>query len=174
MRLGMLETPRLLLRPFTESDAEHLFALDGDPEVMRYIGPFQLSSVDAYRELIRERFLPYYQHEGLGFWPAIEKATGDFIGWFHLRPALDYRFAAEAGYGDGDLDLGYRLKRAAWGKGYATEMARALVQRAPSRVVACALVANRASCRVLEKAGLHRESEWVLPYYDLATLTYAV
>ena len=175
----MLETPRLLLRPFTEDDAEHLFGLDGDPEVMRYVGPFQLASVDAYRELIRECFLPYYQHEGLGFWPAIEKATGDFIGWFHLRPALDYRFAAEAGYREGDVDLGYRLVRAAWGKGIATEGARALVRKGLTEldaacVVACALEPNVASTRVMEKAGLKWVRRFAIPGYDMPAVVYAL
>ena len=78
----------------------------------------------------------------------VEKDSGAFIGWFHLRPALDYRFAAEAGFREGDFDLGYRLCRAAWGQGYATVGACALVRKGFTElgvesVVAVALVGNR-------------------------------
>ncbi len=55
-----LETPRLILREFTEADAAELFALDSDPEVMRYIGPYQLPDVEAYRSRIRTLNIPYY------------------------------------------------------------------------------------------------------------------
>src|SRR5690242_1631085 len=86
-----LETPRLVLREFTEHDADDLFALDADPEVMRYIGPYRLADVDAYREYIRTRFLSYYSPQSpYGFWAAAEKPGGAFLGWFTLRPALHY------------------------------------------------------------------------------------
>src|SRR5262249_31701097 len=157
-----LETERLILREFTEDDADLLFALDSDPAVMRYIRPHQaadpkayrLANPAAYRQHIRTTHFGHHaQGKGHGLWAGIEKASGDFIGWFHLRPALDYKFAAEAGYRAGDLDLGYRLRQAAWGKGYATEAAQALVRRAfaelgAERVVATALAANTASTRV--------------------------
>jgi [ribosomal protein S5]-alanine N-acetyltransferase len=175
-----LETERLLLREFIEEDAPLLFALDGDPEVMRYIRAPQLPDVDAYRRRIRERFLRYYAAgRGWGLWPAVEKATGEFLGWFCLRPALDYLFAAEAGLQEGELELGYRLRRAAWGKGYATEGSRALVRKAfadptVSGVVACALVGNVASTRVMQKAGLRREREFELPGYDQAGVKYVL
>ena len=85
-----------------------------------------------------------------GTFAAHEKATGAFIGWFHLRP--------EDGHDD-EPELGYRLKRDAWGKGYATEGSRALVDTAfadlgATRVWASAMAVNTASRRVMEKAGL--------------------
>ncbi|HJZ91693.1 MAG TPA: GNAT family N-acetyltransferase [Gemmataceae bacterium] len=175
----VLVTDRLVLRPFVEDDARHLLALDSDPEVMRYVGPFRLPDEAAYRARIRDYFLPSYErHPGYGFWPAEERATGTFVGWFHLRPALDYRFAAEAGFRAGEYDVGFRLARRAWGKGYATEVTRALVGRAwaDSRVeavVACVLVANAASVRVLEKAGLCKVREFVLPGFDEPAAKYA-
>jgi RimJ/RimL family protein N-acetyltransferase len=183
-----LETPRLVLREFTEAAAEALAELDGDPEVMRFIlphrvadpGAYRLRDVEAYREQIRTRdFASYARGKGLGFWSACEKPVGAFIGWFHLRPALDYKFAAEAGYRADDLDLGYRLRRAAWGKGYATEGARPLVCKAftglgAERVVATALATNRASIRVMEKAGLTRERDAALPGFEEPALVYAL
>ena len=175
-----LETPRLILREFTEDDADHLFALDGDAEVMRFIGPFALANPEAYREQIRTRFLPYYvRSPGYGFWAAVEKTGGAFLGWFHLRSALDNRFAAEVGYRPGEMELGYRLRKAAWGKGYATEGSLALVERAfadpaTARVVASALIGNVASTRVMEKAGLRRVGEYRIPSYDQPAVKYAL
>ncbi|MBN9117937.1 MAG: GNAT family N-acetyltransferase, partial [Planctomycetes bacterium] len=119
----MLETDRLRLRRFadTDADAELLFELDSDPEVMRYIGPFALPNAAAYRERVRAVWLPYYEHPPRAFAAAFDKATGQFVGWFFLRPAADYKFATEAGWTrPGDLELGYRLRRAAWGRGLAT------------------------------------------------------
>ena len=175
-----LETPRLILRRFTEVDAGDLFELDSDPEVMRYIGPHQLADVAAARRLICERILPYYeQHAGYGFWAVQAKPGGAFLGWFHLRPALDYRFAREAGYRDGEVDLGYRLRRAVWGQGYATEGSLALVHKAfterqPEAVVSCALVGNVASTRVMEKVGLRRAELFSLPGYEMASVKYVL
>src|SRR5262249_12858439 len=122
---AFLQTTRLVLREFTEADAEALRELDGDPEVRRYVGG-EVPDVEAYRRMITQRFAAGYA-EGWGFWAAQEKASGEFLGWFHLRPAREYRYANEAGYRPGDIDLGYRLRRAAWGRGYATEGALALV-----------------------------------------------
>jgi len=176
----VLETDRLVLRRFTEDDAPHLLALDRDPEVMRYVGPYGLPDESAYRDRIRTYFQPYYEvGPQYGFWPAEEKATGAFVGWFHLRPALDYRFAREAGFRAGEYDIGYRLARAVWGRGYATEVARALVRRgfadpAVEAIVACVLVGNAASCRVLEKVGLRRVSEFALPGFEMPAAKYAL
>ncbi len=175
-----LETPRLILREFTEADAEELFALDSDPEVMRFIGPYQLGDVEAYRSRIQTHNIPYYtEHPGYGVWAAVEKAGGAFLGWILLRPALDYRFAAEAGFRAEDVELGYRLRRAAWGKGYATEASRALVQDGFTRlgmacVAAVALVGNRASTRVMEKTGLRRVAEFRIPGFDQPAVKYAL
>lgn len=176
----VLETDRLVLRRFTEEDAPLLLALDSDTEVMRYIGPYGLPDLSAYRERIRTYFQPYYEvGPRYGFWPAEEKATGAFVGWFHLRPAPDYRFAREAGFRAGEYDIGYRLARSVWGKGYATEVSRALVERgfadpAVTAIVACVTIGNAASCRVLEKVGLHRVSEFLMPGFDMPAAKYAL
>jgi RimJ/RimL family protein N-acetyltransferase len=147
-----LETDRLLLRRFTQDDVDHLVALDSDPEVLRFVtgGP------PTPREEIEQELLPaflrhYERGERYGFWAAIEKSTGEFLGWFHFRHL--------EGAGPDDAELGYRLRRAAWGRGYGTEGARALVRKGFTelgvrRVVASAAAANTASRRVMEKAGL--------------------
>jgi ribosomal-protein-alanine N-acetyltransferase len=171
-----LETERLILREFTEDDAASLYELDSDSDVMRYVGSLssRLADPQAYRERIRTGYFPYYEkYQGYGYWAVIEKSSREFIGWFHLRPALDYRFAAAAGFRPGDIDLGYRFRKSSWGKGYATEGARSLVHKAfdeqgAACVVAVALAGNSASIRVLEKTGLRFVNEFDLPGYGPA------
>jgi RimJ/RimL family protein N-acetyltransferase len=96
------------------------------------------------------------------------------------RPATDYKFAAEAGWTrPTDLELGYRLRRAAWGRGFATEASAALVRLAladPSvtSIVAAALVPNRASTRVMEKIGMVRVREFAIAGYDDPSVMYAL
>ena len=176
----VLETSRLILREFTENDANDLCALDADPEVMRFVGPYATADAEAYRERIRTVYLPYYvRYEGYGYWAAREKAGGGFLGWFSLRPARDSRFAAEVAFRPTDVELGYRLRKAAWGQGYATEGARSLVRKACTElgavcVVATALAGNVASIRVMEKAGLRRVGEYPLPGYDQPAVKYAL
>jgi len=146
-----LETERLLLRRFTEADLDNLFDLDSDPEVMRFVG-----GTPTPRDEIEHDFLPaylrYYQRGNrYGFWAAIEKATGDFLGWFHFRPL--------AGASPDEPELGYRLRAAAWNQGYGTEGSRALIRKGftelgVERVVASTFADNLASRRVMEKAGL--------------------
>jgi RimJ/RimL family protein N-acetyltransferase len=158
----ILETERLTLRRFTDTDADAalVFELDSDPEVMRYIGPFRLPSAAAHRDRIRTVWLPQYTKPGRGCLAAFEKATGAFAGWFFVRPSPEYKFAREAGWTRAsDLELGYRLRRAAWGRGLATEGAAMLLRLALADpevtcVVSAALVTNRASWRVMEKIGM--------------------
>src|SRR5262249_35160914 len=97
-------------------------------------------------------FLRYYERgDHYGFWAAIERATGDFLGWFHFRPLPES--------GDDEPELGYRLIQSAWGKGYGTEGSRALINKGFTeldvrRVVASAAAATTGSRRVMEKSGL--------------------
>ncbi|MEU6712051.1 GNAT family N-acetyltransferase [Nonomuraea sp. NPDC046802] len=140
-----LETDRLILRRFTESDADHLFKLNNDPEVMRYLN----GGKPTPRTTIVEETLP--RLIASGFFATIEKSSGTFLGWFHLRAPKD-------GPAD-EPELGYRLHKAAWGKGYATEGSRALIDKAfldlgARRVFAQTMTVNRGSRRVMEKSGL--------------------
>jgi RimJ/RimL family protein N-acetyltransferase len=180
---GLRETERLRLRGFTDTDADArlLFELDSDPEVMRFIGPFGLPTVEAARERIRAVWLPYYaSRPARGFWAVFEKATDQFLGWCFLRPATDYKFAAEAGWARAtDLELGYRYRRAAWGRGFATEAATELVRLALADpvvtcVVAAALVPNRGSTRVMEKVGMACVREFAIPGFGDPAVMYAI
>ncbi|WP_144126656.1 GNAT family N-acetyltransferase [Catellatospora sichuanensis] len=147
-----LETERLVLRPFTDADADHLHALDNDPEVMRFIN----GGKPASRETIQGQTLPRLLHDypcfgTRGYWAAEEKSTGTFLGWFEFRP-LDEHSAAV-------VELGYRLNKATWGKGYAAEGSRALISKGftdlgVERITANTMAVNTRSRRVMEKAGL--------------------
>jgi RimJ/RimL family protein N-acetyltransferase len=158
----LLETDRLSLRRFTPDDVENLVELDSDPEVMHYINGGRATPREKIEREELPAFLRYDEcDDGYGFWAVVEKSSGEFIGWFHLRPRVD-------GSAD-EPELGYRLRRAAWGKGYATEGSRALVERAfavlgARRVWAETMAVNAASRRVMEKAGLRHirtfHQEW--------------
>lgn len=100
-------------------------------------------------------YLGYYDRfEGFGFWAAIEKSSGEFVGWFHFRPLHgDTLDPPEV------VELGYRLKQATWGKGYATEGSQALVARGFGEyglksIVAFTYGPHVASRRVMEKVGM--------------------
>ena len=145
-----LKTARLTLRRCTAADEDNLVSLNSDPEVMRYINGGQPTS----REEIRDKIIPFHlaaygNHPGFGTWAAHDTGTGQFLGWLHLRPRRS----------DGVIDLGYRLRRSAWGNGYATEGSRALIDKGFAehgidRVTARTMTVNLASRRVLEKCGL--------------------
>jgi RimJ/RimL family protein N-acetyltransferase len=147
-----LETERLVLRRFTEDDVDHLVDLDSDPEVMRFLS----DGIPTPREVIQNDILPaflrsYERFPGFGVWAAIEKASEEFLGWFGFQPKDAAR--------PNDVALGYRLHRAVWGQGYATEGAHALIRKGftelgVQRVFATTYQDNLASRRVMEKAGL--------------------
>lgn len=149
----LLETERLVLRRFTPDDVDHLVALDAEPEVMRFINGGRPTPREEIASAVLPHFLRYHAtSSSYGFWAVEEKATGRFIGWFHLRPDPDHPVPDEP-------ELGYRLLRDAWGHGYATEGSRALIARAfeelgARRVWAATMAINVASRRVMEKAGL--------------------
>ncbi len=145
----LLETDRLVLRRFTEDDVDDLYDLNSDRDVMWFLNGGEPTPRAEVRDRIVPFFLSFYeQFDGLGFWAAEAKASGDFLGWFHLRPTED-----------GSIDLGYRLRKAAWNKGYATEGSRALIRKSftdlgVQRLVAHTMTVNHASRRVMEKCGL--------------------
>ncbi|WP_199197455.1 GNAT family N-acetyltransferase [Chroococcidiopsis sp. CCALA 051] len=183
-----LETPRLVLRQFTLDDAQNLLDLDSDIEVIRYVdlgiikgGEPLEKSYENYQNNVLSKWMHYYQqYPGYGFWATIEKSSQEFIGWFHLRPALDSQFNVSSKFFHADeIELGYRLRRVSWGKGYATEGSRALVTKSFAElgtqcIVSSALAENRASSRVMEKAGLMLELKYVHPEIDREVVKYSL
>jgi RimJ/RimL family protein N-acetyltransferase len=163
-----LETERLWLRRFTEADVDHLFELNSDPEVMRFLNGGTPTPREVIENDILPRYLSYYERfAGYGYWAAIEKGTGEFLGWFHFRPAKEAP--------PGEVELGYRLRKAAWGRGYGTEASRALIRKGftelgVQRVVASTYADNIASRRVMEKAGLTLVRTYRLTPAELLTL----
>jgi RimJ/RimL family protein N-acetyltransferase len=147
-----LETERLILRRVTPTDLDDLVALDGDPEVMRYLSGGPPTPRAAIEHEYLPHWLAYYERgDEFGFWIVVEKASGDFLGWVHFRPPVD---AAPD-----DVELGYRLRRSAWGRGYATEASRALIdkgfaEQGVRRVFATTYEDNLGSRRVMEKVGM--------------------
>jgi RimJ/RimL family protein N-acetyltransferase len=147
-----LETERLVLRWFTPADVDALVELDSDPEVMLRINGGRPTTRQEIVDETLPAFLSYRErYPGYGFFAVIERSSGDFLGWFHLRPHAD---AAQD-----EPELGYRLRRSTWGKGYATEGSIALIDTAfadlgARRVYAETMVVHDASRRVMEKAGM--------------------
>lgn len=155
-----LATPRLRLERFRPEDLDLLYRLHSDAEVMRYMGGTRTRESSA--ALMKERILDYYAaHPGLGVWKTLERSTGAFAG-FH---ALNTISGAEQ-----HVQVGYCLLREFWGRGYAGEMATALLRygyatlRLP-QITAITEIPHLASQRVLLKCGLLRKGERTFAAY---------
>ncbi|WBQ02278.1 GNAT family N-acetyltransferase [Kribbella sp. CA-293567] len=170
-----LETERLVLRRFTAGDTDLLVELDSDAEVMRYLTGEPTPRAEIEQKVLPEILARYETHPDLGTFAAHEQSTGQFLGWFGLQPT------SEAG----TVDVGYRLNRSAWGRGYATEGTRALIDRAfnelgMARVIADTMAVNMKSRRVMVKAGLrfvrlfHVHFDDPLPGTEYGEVEYAI
>ncbi len=149
----MLETPRLILREMNEGDADALWELESDPEVHRYLGNHPVQHTDEIKTII-ESVLRQYKENGIGRWAAVEKETGNFIGWTGLKFVIN-----ETNKHNHYYDLGYRFIRKYWGKGYAAETAIASVEYGFNvmqlkEMYAMADTGNDASNKILKKSGL--------------------
>jgi RimJ/RimL family protein N-acetyltransferase len=155
----------MALRQFTPDDVDALVLLDSDPEVMHFLTGGVPTPRSEIEDVVLPWWLRYYEDSPLvGFWAAEDKESGDFLGWFHLRPG--------DGHPPDEPELGYRLHRWAWGRGLATEGSRALVDMAftrggASRVNAETMAVNVASRRVMEKVGMRLvrtfRADWPCP-----------
>jgi RimJ/RimL family protein N-acetyltransferase len=160
MKLPILRTARLELNGLSRQDIGELRELDSDPVVREFIDGGRPIKWEDYEQRTTA-WLERLQTLGaqLGFWSARIIASSEFIGWFHLRP--NSRF-------DHRIELGYRLKRSFWGKGFATEGSRALIsygfdQLGLDSIMAQTLQRNLASRRVMEKLGMQVEAEFTYP-----------
>lgn len=141
------ETPRLIHRALTVDDAEAVFRFNGDPTVMELTGEPVWTSL----EQTKERLAAYdaFERHGFGRWGCVYKPDGQVIGFsgFKYLPELD------------EVDLGYRLLPAYWGRGLATESCLACIQFGfevigLSHIIALVLPENVRSIRVAQKVGM--------------------
>jgi ribosomal-protein-alanine N-acetyltransferase len=144
----VIQTERLLLREFTLEDAALIYELNKDPEVTRWTGD-PIRNEEHGREVLEQTIIPQYILYKHGRWAVHTRSDLGFIGWCGLkaRPELN------------EIDLGYRFKRSAWGKGYASESAFASLKYGfekirLERIVGRAMPQNTASWKVLEKCGM--------------------
>ena len=160
-----LHTRRLLLRVWQPEDLEPLAAMNADPEVMRYIAD---GSVHSREQSVAtfDRLRRHWAEMGFGLFALRLRETGEFAGWAGLAVP---RFLPEILPA---VEIGWRVPRALWGRGLATEAARAVlefgfVQVGLDRVVSICRVENRASARVMEKLGMRLDRETRVPKLDL-------
>jgi RimJ/RimL family protein N-acetyltransferase len=144
----VFETPRLILRRFTEADAGLLIQLNSDPEVLKYLPEPVLENEEQALEVIRNIILPQYERN-LGRWAVLLKPTNQFTGWCGLKYLAD----------SGEIDLGYRFMKQCWGQGLATEAARHTLDYGFTvlnipLVTGRAHTGNTSSINVLQKIGM--------------------
>jgi RimJ/RimL family protein N-acetyltransferase len=144
----IIQTERLLLRTFTDKDVQDIYELNLDPEVTLYTHD-PIRNLQQAAEVLEKVILPQYSLYNHGRWAVHLKRTNEFIGWCGLK----YRPEKN------EVDLGYRFKKAYWGKGYATEAASACIRYGfetlkLERVVGRAEHANTGSWKVLEKCNM--------------------
>jgi len=143
---------RLVLRPFTPADAplahERIY---GDPEVMRHVGHGPLADLEATERLL-EAYAAHQAEHGFGFWAVEDRASGALVGDAGMERTLRR-----------EVELGYTLARAAWGRGYATEAGALCLAEARERglreLTGVVDATNPASGRVLEKLGFRPDGE---------------
>jgi RimJ/RimL family protein N-acetyltransferase len=150
-----LQTRRLLLRPWRESDLEPFAALNADPAVMEHFAkPLDRSESDAFVARIRAHFA----REGFGFWAVEVPGVAPLVGLVGLaRPAFEAHFTP-------CVEVGWRLAREHWGEGYATEAARASIrfgfeQLGLDEIVSFTVPANVRSRAVMERIGMTRSAD---------------
>lgn len=139
-----------------QDDAQALWELDQDPEVMRFINGGEPHSM----KLIEEDYLPRLKAytnaaKGWGLWQVSDKVTQEYLGWVLVRP-MDF-FSDSPNFDD--LELGWRFFKTSWGKGYATEAAIAIKDAIAEQtevgfVSALAIEDNSASISVMKKMGM--------------------
>lgn len=144
---SILKTKRMTLRPFTGKDLNDLSALHMDEDVMKFLVGGKRSSVEAVQKDL-SNYMAHQERHGFGKWAIIHNETQEFMGraGFVL---LDQTH---------EIDFGYALHKKFWNQGYASELAKAMVDHAikrwpRERIVGLILPGNDASVKVLEKVG---------------------
>jgi RimJ/RimL family protein N-acetyltransferase len=157
-------TERLHLRTFSAADVDELAALFADPDVMRYVGNGEPAD-RAEAEKALTSIIGHWIRHGFGRWAVEDKHTREFVGYGGLRSLF------------GTPEVVYHLAKRHWGKGFATELARASLRYGFDvhnfdRIVAIAKPGNTASIHVMEKIGMQFETR--TSYYDIEVVQYAI
>jgi ribosomal-protein-alanine N-acetyltransferase len=144
-----LRTPRLELRPFTDADISAAHRIYSDPEVMRYVGHGPVRSEHETRGMLAA-YIAHQAAHGYSFWAVVERASGALIGDAGLF--LSQSIGPE-------VEVGYTLARRTWGRGYATEAARACLDAAfgplgLDEVIALVVPDNARSLHVVARLGM--------------------
>jgi [ribosomal protein S5]-alanine N-acetyltransferase len=165
--MEILRTARLRLRRFSEDDAEFIISLLNDPAFIRFIGDRGVRNAGDARGYLRNGPIKSYGENGFGLYLVTRSDTGAPIGMCGLIKRA----------GLADVDLGYAFVRPAWGRGYASEAAAAVLDYgrnalALRRIVAIVDPDNAASIRVLERIGLKPDGTVRLPDDDMDLLLY--
>lgn len=156
MPIPTIQTPRLLLRPFTMDDVGDSYRLNLDPEVTRFTGDGGVVSHNEIERRIREDVIGDYDKFGYGRMAVILKKENCFIGFAGLKYLPDLN----------ETDLGYRLERNCWGQGLATEAGKACLEYGFEKlgletITSMVLPENLASIRVLDKLGFKPDGQSV-------------
>jgi RimJ/RimL family protein N-acetyltransferase len=145
--MKIIETERLYLRRMTIEDAENVYLLNIDREVIKYTGDEPFESIETAK-LFLENY-DHYKKYDFGRWAVINKTNNEFLGWCGLKYTQDLDV----------YDIGFRFFKKEWNKGYATESAKACVELGFDKykmieIIGSAMKENISSIKVLEKIGL--------------------
>jgi len=146
MRASLFNSEQLTFKEFHLDDAKELYLLNSDPEVIKYTGDPPFDSVEHAQKFVIN--YDHYKKHGFGRWSTFLKSNNEFIGWCGIK--LNEH---------GDHDLGFRFFKKHWGKGFATEAAKACLDHGFQKsglktIIGRAANENLASIRVLEKLGM--------------------
>jgi RimJ/RimL family protein N-acetyltransferase len=159
----VIETARLRIRPWRDSDRASFAAMGQDAEVMRYLGP---PLTRAASDAAIDRMTAAQTANGFCFWALEQKADGAFIGFCGLLPVTFDAVPA------GSIEAGWRLRRASWGLGFASEAARAVLDWGFAAGIECIIafttVANLPSQRVMQRIGMARRADLDFDHPKLA------
>ena len=158
-----IETSRLILREIVTEDVDRIFLLDSNPEVMKYIGVKPVTKLEESEETIN-KIRKQYQENGIARWAVVEKESNLLIGWSGLKLLTEPINGFKNVY-----ELGYRFLPEFWGKGYATEAGKAVLDYGFNEInleviYACVDIENSSSDKILkDKLGFESQGTFVDP-----------
>ncbi|MEU6001294.1 GNAT family N-acetyltransferase [Streptomyces sp. NPDC047197] len=171
--MPLIQTPRLVLRRWRESDVAPMAVINADPEVMRWIGDGSVHDGEEQTRSTMAMWERGWETEGFGLFAVEDRATGELAGFTGLSVPHYLPEVLPA------VEIGWRLGRPFWGRGLATEAARAALDfgfadRGLERIVSVAQVGNVASERIMNKLGMRVERATLDPYCGRAVRVHAL